>query len=289
MISDETTAILESMDLGPDIYKPIVAWPQKATALAWADVFDGLRHWRLALELAKEDLRQKFHRTLIGPFWIATSFLAFIMVKIFIFSSLNDASWEYFASYLTLGYMVWAFVSTAIVDGGNSFLGSRGWILGMKCDYSTFVLVAMFRSMVTAIITAVVALLVAYYVYPYTLSGLMWGFIGFLSIVPLMFFVQFIFAILCVFIRDLLPLLQAVMRIMFFLTPIIWLPSMLGAKAEIIKYNPFTHLLSVVRNPLLSEPVLVENWIWVGALTLTAILILMALYPFAIRKIARHI
>ena len=292
MMSDETISGHFGHTAGESAIEdssPIVVLPAKATTLAWADVSNSFRHWRLAYEFSKEDLKQKFHRTLIGPFWIAASFLVFILVKIYIFSSLNDSSWEYFASYLTLGYMVWVFISTAIVDGAMVFIGSRGWILGMKCDYTTFVLQAMFRSFVTAIITAVVALLVAYFVYPYTAMGFVWGMIGFISIIPLLLCVQLILATLCVFIRDLLPLIQAIMRIMFFLTPIIWLPSMLGAKADILKYNPFTHMLAVVRQPLLSEPVLLENWIWIGALTLAAFLVAVVLYPFAINKIARHI
>ena len=147
----------------------------------------------------------------------------------------------------------------------------------------------MFNSLVTAFITAIAALTVSYFVYPYSMASLFWSILGFASIVPLIMFVQLILAVLCVFFRDLVQLVSAIMRIMFFLTPIIWLPSMLGSKAEILKYNPFTHILAVVRQPLLSEPVPGESWIWIVGLTLATMLILIALYPASINKIARHI
>jgi lipopolysaccharide transport system permease protein len=55
----------------------------------------------------------------------------------------------------------------------------------------------------------------------------------------------------------------------FYLTPVIWVKESLG-NAElvnsIVNINPFYHILSVARLPLIGQYPSVENWIWVFAL-----------------------
>jgi len=268
---------------------PIEVRPYGAIKAALKDFFLGCRDWRLAFVFSIEDLKDRYHRTIIGPLWIAASFAAFIGVKFYIFSALNDSEWTYFASYLTIGYMVWVLLQTAFVDGAMSLIQARGWILGLRCNYSTFILQALFRSVLTMLITAVVAYSVSFLLYPYSLQALLWSLTGVMAIIPLVLCVQIILALSCVFARDILQLVQATMRIMFFVTPIIWMPSMLGDKADVIQFNPFTHLIAVVREPLLGEPFPELSWLVLLGLTITALVLVMILYPLCYHRISKHI
>jgi ABC-type polysaccharide/polyol phosphate export permease len=52
--------------------------------------------------------------------------------------------------------------------------------------------------------------------------------------------------------RDLGPLVQLTFQILFFVTPIIWTPAMLGRENSwIATVNPLFHVIEVVRAPLL--------------------------------------
>ena len=276
-----------TLSTGPQT-KPVRKKP--ADRSLWRhDLIDGLSQWRLFTTLAIEDLRIRYHRTLLGPIWIVTAFVLFIAVKIFIFSALSETTWQYFAAYLTLGYLVWMFLSSAYVDGAACFVQSRGWILGTKCNYSVFVLQTLVRTLLTTIVSAGAALAISYYLYPFPLINLLYAFGGLLVVVFMTFWVQLFLATVSVFARDVMPLMQTIMRIMFFLTPIIWVPSSLGSKAFIADYNPFTHMLALVRNPLLSEPISPVTWMVVGGLTLLSMCLALLAFAWGRRRIPSYI
>ena len=64
------------------------------------------------------------------------------------------------------------------------------------------------------------------------------------------------------------------MQLAFYMTPIVWSVSIIerqgGAAADravLAEFNPFFHYLSVVRGPMIDEPVEMRSWLIVIALT----------------------
>ncbi len=66
----------------------------------------------------------------------------------------------------------------------------------------------------------------------------------------------------CARFRDIQPIVNSVMQIAFFITPVIWKPTQLGA-ASIAKlaFNPFFDLLEIVRGPILGSDVAGTTWV----------------------------
>jgi ABC-type polysaccharide/polyol phosphate export permease len=62
------------------------------------------------------------------------------------------------------------------------------------------------------------------------------------------------------------------MRLVFFATPILWMPQVNERLATIAAWNPVTHFLAVVRDPLLYDRVPVESWWVVAAVNVAGIL-----------------
>lgn len=58
-------------------------------------------------------------------------------------------------------------------------------------------------------------------------------------------------------------IVQSLLQIVFYVTPIIWMPSLLPARAGsmILDPNPFYHLLEIVRAPLMSIAPSATNWL----------------------------
>ena len=48
-------------------------WNANSWRLAWHDIRDGLSAWRLWTSLGWSDIRQRYRRSVIGPFWITLS------------------------------------------------------------------------------------------------------------------------------------------------------------------------------------------------------------------------
>jgi lipopolysaccharide transport system permease protein len=75
--------------------------------------------------------------------------------------------------------------------------------------------------------------------------------------------VAFLAAVLCTRYRDLSQIVASVLQIAFYITPIIWMPSILGGRSGFIflDMNPFFHLIEVIRAPLLGTAPTLTNWL----------------------------
>jgi len=82
----------------------------------------------------------------------------------------------------------------------------------------------------------------------------------------------------CARFRDILPIVNSVMQIAFFLTPVIWKPEQLKEGAVWLPLSPFFDMLEILRAPLLGyEPGVMA---WTGALAYSAVLWVAAWYFF---------
>jgi len=81
-------------------------------------------------------------------------------------------------------------------------------------------------------------------------------------------------------------LVRAIMQVMFFLTPILYMPRQLGEKAAILDYNPFTHYLAIIREPIVYGTIPEKSWIIVGAITVIGWLFAFYLIKTRARNVA---
>ncbi len=93
------------------------------------------------------------------------------------------------------------------------------------------------------------------------------------------FWVSMILGILTLIFTDLTPVVSSLMRMVFFVTPIIWVDRDIGEWAAwIIQLNPFGYFISIVREPLMGKVFSLYNWsVAVAICFLTMLLALMLL------------
>jgi lipopolysaccharide transport system permease protein len=66
----------------------------------------------------------------------------------------------------------------------------------------------------------------------------------------------------CARFRDIQPIINSVMQIAFFMTPVIWKPDQLSASSIAkLPLNPFFDLLEIVRGPILGSNVALMTWV----------------------------
>ena len=238
-------------------------------SLAGADLIGGLMRWRLWSALAMEDLKQTYRRSLIGVAWVSLSFTVFVLVKILIFGSMvRGREIEYFGAYLLLGFFVWQFLSQIVTSAPNVFTSAEGWIRNDPLELSTFVYQTVYRSLFDLALTGVVA--AAFFFY----FGQGVSLIALLAIPALFAFVvnaiwvKILLGVICTRFRDLGHLVHTIMRVMMFLSPIVWLPEQLGEQVmQYLWWNPFAHFIWIFRTPILDGDPAVESWIYVGVIT----------------------
>jgi lipopolysaccharide transport system permease protein len=95
------------------------------------------------------------------------------------------------------------------------------------------------------------------------------------------FFISLLLGVICSRFRDIPPIVGSIMQIAFYVSPVIWSPSILehrGLSVILITWNPFFALLDIVRGPLLGGHFTASSW---GvALGYSAILILLSAVAF---------
>jgi lipopolysaccharide transport system permease protein len=89
----------------------------------------------------------------------------------------------------------------------------------------------------------------------------------------------------CARFRDIQPIVNSVMQIAFFVTPVIWKPNQLGPSGIAnLAFNPFFDLLEIVRGPILGSGVATTTWI--GAIGFSAVLCVVS-WAFFVRARGR--
>lgn len=256
---------------------------QRAAAIQ--DIADGFSRWRLWMALALEDINRRFKRTYIGVLWTTLSFALFVGVKVLIFGRMAPTDDAFFTNYVALGFFAWMYISSSVADGSNVFVVSEGWIKGGRLPLTLFVCISITRSLILAFYNflVVVALLAIYKVAP-TWTAL-WSVVAFSLFILCSFAIHFILGTLCTRFRDVSHLIQAIMRVMFFLTPIFWLPEQIGPLWRYLQYNPFAHFVMAFRDPLLTGTVPVQSFQIVLAITAVLLVSSFTLLVFARRRI----
>lgn len=258
--------------------------------IALNDIWAGLIRWRLWTMLAFEDFKATYRRTTIGPVWITASFLAFIGVKFFIFGKMNRASdAEYYICHLTLGFMMWTFTTNAIVGGVNGFVSAKNWIHGVKAPYSIFLFENMAGGLLNFGFVALASMMITMYFQPFGAPQFLLALAGLALVIFSYFWVSLLLAVIGVFFRDVIQLVVTIMRIAFFLTPILWLPGALGTRAAFVNWNPFTHYLALVRAPLIDGATPMLSVFVVAGIGLAAMAISIAAFSYTRKYIPAHI
>lgn len=230
-----------------------------------------LSMWRLWVALGHEDIVDRYRRSLLGTAWVVLSFALFVGVKVSVFGQLAQVSSVEFGLFVTVGFALWSFISAMLIDGCGAYIHSRHWILGVSLPYPVYVFQALVRNLIIfGSMTLVVLVALLWKGNPWTPASL--------STIPALLvyvltslWLAAILAPLCARHRDAHHAVQTGIRLLFFVTPILWMPGMTPTLGKIAALNPVTHFIEIVRLPLLYGRVPVESWYWVGLINLVGL------------------
>ena len=106
-----------------------------------------------------------------------------------------------------------------------------------------------------------VPVVIAYVVYRYPLSlTSLWALPGVVMLLANTYWMSLLIAIVCLRFRDVAQIVIYAIQIMLFISPILWLPTQVSPTNPAVIYNPFFHLLAVVRSPIYQGLVPVGSW-----------------------------
>lgn len=220
--------------------------------LALSDISDGLKQWRIWLLLAWQDVKLRYRRSTLGPFWITLSMAVTIYTMGLLYGRLFKMELSVYYPFLACGILVWSLISSVLTEGASIFIESENFIKQMKQPYSAFVFKTVARCFIIffhhVVVLVPIIFLFDVKINVYSLFAVLSLLIIWLNAVAY----GTMLAMLGTRFRDIAQLVISLVQVIFFLTPIIWLPSVLPERYQyIVQLNPFAQFIELLRNPLL--------------------------------------
>lgn len=225
----------------------------QAVKSTFQDLTDALTAHRLWFYMANSDIRLRYRGSTLGPVWITLTMVVFISALSIVYSRLFKQPITEYVPFLSSGILIWSYLSAIITDSSETFLSSKEFIEGMKMPYFIFIFRMIWRNLIVFLHNFVVYLLVMIFFHvPFNLHTLL-AVPGFILVTLILAAVSVIISLLGTRYRDLPPIINALMTVLFFVTPINWQVKLIGEQSLIIKLNLLTYWLDLIRAPLLGE------------------------------------
>ncbi len=139
------------------------------------DVWDGLHAWRLWSLFGLNDVKMRYRRSTLGPFWATLSMGIQILVTGFIMTYLFHSPIQRFLPFIAIGLIVWNTLTTIVSDASQAFIGSADLILQVKRPLSVYLFQVIWRNMIIAAHSIVIFFVVAFLFGLYPGGGLRTG------------------------------------------------------------------------------------------------------------------
>lgn len=228
------------------------------------DLLDGAGQWRLWGRLGWLEVKRRYTRTIIGPFWSAISLGMFVLALGSVGTGLwNKAAADYLP-FLAAGMVVWVMISSIIVESCSLFVSGTSLFRQMRFNYSVLAYALVWRNFIVfahnLLVFIVIFLVFAgTSISPATLLAIP----GLAFLLVNSVWVSLLLGMFCLRFRDVQQLITSLIQISMFVTPIFWPAENLHGLAHFafIDMNPLYHMIDLVRSPLLGHAPALESYV----------------------------
>jgi ABC-type polysaccharide/polyol phosphate export systems, permease component len=250
----------------------IAGIPASLWTIALRDLIAGIRDHRLWMFLGWQDIRQRYRRSVLGPFWLTLSTGIMVVMMGVLYGRLFKMPLGVYLPFLASGTIIWGLISALINEGCASFMAVDSLIKQVRMPLSLHVCRMIWRNLVVFFHNVVI--LIPAWVFFHkgiSLVDIAAALTALVAIAVNALWAGTVLGALCTRFRDIGPLIGNLVQIVFFVTPIMWMPATLsgrGIARWLVAANPFYHFIEILREPLLGAPVPMVSWEVVGGVTI---------------------
>ncbi len=237
--------------------------------LAVADLRDGLSRVELWGMLGWHDIRQRYRRSILGPWWLTLSTAIMVSALGFVYHAILKMSLAQYLPFLASGLVTWTLLASIINDGCQTFILNDQLIRQMRLPFTIHVCRVVWRNVIIFLhnLLIVVVIVAIFGGWP-RIEALPLAAAALLAIAANGVWVALLLGAICARFRDIPQIVISLVQLFFFITPVLWHPSVLPGQQRVILYNPFHHFIEIMRAPLLGTFPAVESWFAVIVITL---------------------
>lgn len=246
------------------------------------NIFDDLKQstmaYRLWTLLGWLEIRQRYARSRVGPFWLTISMGVMIASIGIVYGTLFGQKMSDYLPFLSISLVLWTMFAQTVQEGSLAYINGGTYIRQAATPKLIYIFQVVWRNLVVLAHNFIIVLILlgiygvkSWEVLPIFLPALVLYILNAL-------WIAMIAGLLSARFRDLPQIISALIQIAFYVTPIIYRPTSLTRFAFIVELNPLAHLIELVRAPLMGQMPSALTWTvavgmavvgWIVALAMT--------------------
>lgn len=260
------------------------------------DLVDGLNDLKTAVvrprlwaALAVHDIAAKYRGSILGPFWITGTTVAFVVGVGLLYAQLFHQSVQQYVPWLGVGVVLWTFFATTIIEGCETFISSAGIIKQTALPMFTFLFRTVTRNLIVLAHQLVVIFGLVVWFGLWRRMEPLYFLAGFLLSTVNIVWMTLVVGLISTRFRDVPQIVAAVLQVLIFMTPVFWRPEAISAHRYVLSANPLYHMLEITRRPLLGEVAPANSWIAVALLAVVGWAFTLVLFAMTRRRVVHYL
>ena len=244
--------------------------PRTLVMTAAEDLIGGLRRTDLWGRLGWLDVKRRYRRTMLGPFWTSISLGIYVVCVGAVGAGLWHQNIEEYLPFLVSGMIAWLLVSTIINESCMLLVSGHSLFRNVRFEYSILAYALVWRNLVVFFHNLLIYVLVVVVLQPRLI-----GFTELLAVPGILLvaangvWIALVCGMFCLRFRDVTQIIGSIVQISMFVTPIFWPPDNLSGTRRLlfVETNPLYHMIDLVRAPLLGKLPATSSYLVVLAIT----------------------
>lgn len=233
-----------------------------------SDLVAGLLDWPLWVRLGWYDVVARYRRSWVGPLWLVATTVIFVVALGIVYSLLFKASITDYMPYVALGTVIWSYISAVTAESLQTYVEAEVYMRQVRRSPILYTMRVVWRNLIVFSNQFAVALVVAIGFGKFNVFYLPVIMLGIILLAVQAVWLSIVLGILGTRFRDMAQIVQNLLQVTFFVTPILWPATALGSNKWIADMNPLYHLIQIVRAPMLGEMPGPVSYLVVGGMTL---------------------
>lgn len=257
--------------------------------LAINDIYQSCKKYNLIHELSYNDIKQRYRRTILGPLWISLGIAATILGLGILFGFIFNQKNVSYLPYLAVGMVFWTFISGVISEGCDSFIAMQSVIKQIYLPYSIYVFRVICRNLYLLAHNLIIIIVIFQFfnieVFNFNIYVIPQFILGIINLV----WMAYILAIISTRYRDINPIINNGLQLIFYLTPIIWMTEQVKDNIYIntfMNYNPFYYIIMALRS-IIEGNIMMHTHVWILLImAIGGFIITFLVFSFSYKRIA---
>ncbi len=177
-----------------------------------------------------------------------------------VYSQLFKTEIVEYLPFLSIGFVFWSLISGMLCEFSNIYVDNASYIKDIKTNPISILFRVITRHIITfAHNTLIIVGILLYFEISPGLTALI-ALPGVALVVLNLVAIGVSLSLLGARFRDIAPITQSLVQILFFITPITWFPKLISAESWVTLANPLAYYLDLTRSPLLGHAPAPESW-----------------------------